>query len=103
MKYSLSPWVGGGRERLPEKEKKQERLEILQIAIFGQNRVPDRDFEALRGAESMKIRCQSVWDHSRVPKPQKMTENPDFFRIPRFLTPKMLETKPGPERLNLPD
>ena len=55
MKYSHRPWVGCGREGLPEKGKKQDRLEILQIAIFGQNRVPDRDFEALRGAESMKF------------------------------------------------
>ena len=78
MKYSHRPWVGGGREGLPEREKKQERLQILQIAMIGQNRVPDRDFEALRGAESMKMRCQSVWDHSWGPKPAKMTENRIF-------------------------
>ena len=81
MKYSHRPWVGGGREGLPEKEKKQERLQILQIAMIGQNRVPDRDFEAFRGAESMKMTCRSVWDHSRGPNPPKMTENPVFFRI----------------------
>ena len=69
---------------MPEKEKKQERLQILQIAMIGQNRVPEKDFEALRGAESMKMRCRSVWDHSRGPKPSKMTENPRFFRISRI-------------------
>ena len=37
---------------MPEKEK-EERLQILQIAICRQSRVPDRDFEALRGAKSM--------------------------------------------------
>ena len=79
MKYSFSPWVGGERESLAEKEKKQERLQILQIAMIGQNRVPEKDFEALRGAESMKMRCRSVWDTSRGPKPPRMTENPDFF------------------------
>ena len=84
MKYSHRPWAGGGREVLPEKEKKQERLQILQITIFRQNRVPDRDFEAMRGAESMKMKCRSVWDHSRGPKPPKMTENPDFFWIFRI-------------------
>ena len=60
MKYSLSPWVGGGREKLPEKEKREETLQILQIVMFGQNRVLDRDFEAFRGAELMKMRCRSV-------------------------------------------
>ena len=57
-----------------------------------QNRVPDRDFEALRGAELMKMKCRSVWDHSRGPKPPKMTENPDFFGFPGFLGSKMSET-----------
>ena len=84
MKYSLSPWVGGGRESLPEKEKKEERLQILQIVMIGQNRVPEKDFEAFRGAELMKMTCRSVWDHSRGPKPPKMIENLDFFRISRI-------------------
>ena len=84
MKYSHRPWAGGGREGLPEKEKKQERLQILQITMIGQKRVPEKDFEALRGAESMKMRCRSVWDHSRGLKPSKMTENPDFSRISRI-------------------
>ena len=84
MKYSLSLWLGGGRERLPGKEKQEETSQTLQIAIFGQNRVPEKDFEALRGAELTKMRCRSVWDHSRGPKPSKMTENPDFFQISRF-------------------
>ena len=96
MKYSLSPWQGGGRESLPEREEKQERLQILQIAIFGQNRVPEKDFGALRGAESMKMRCRSVWDHSRGPKPPKMTENPDFSQISRIFNPKLPETKGRP-------
>ena len=93
MKYSPSPWAGGGREGLPEREKKQERLQILQIAMIGQNRVPEKDFEALRGAESMKMTCRSVWDHSRGPKPLKMTEKFDFFQISRNFNPEMLETK----------
>ena len=96
MKYSHRPWVGGGREGLPEREKKQERLQILQIAMIGQNRVPEKDFEALRGAELMKMRCRSVWDHSRGPKPSKMTENPDFSVFPGFLGSKMPETKGWP-------
>ena len=96
MKYSPSPWAGGGREGLPEKEKKQERLQILQIAMIGQNRVPEKDFEALRGAESMKMTCRSVWDHSQGPKPSKMTENPDFSGFPGFLGSKMPETKGRP-------
>ena len=81
MKYSPSPWLGGDRERLPGKEKREETLQILQITMFGQNRVPDRDFEAFRGAESMKMKCRSVWDHSRGLKPLKMTEHLDFSRI----------------------
>ena len=81
---------------MPEKEKKQERLQILQIAMFGQKRVPEKDFEALRGAESMKMRRRSVWDHYRGPKPSKMTENPDFFRISRIFIPKKPETKGRP-------
>ena len=96
MKYSLSPWVGGGREGLPEKEKKQERLEILQMTMIRQNRVPDRDCEAFMGAELMKMKCRSVWDHSRGPKPPKMTENPDFSRFPGFWGSKMPETKGQP-------
>ena len=66
---------------MPEKEEKQERLQILQMTMIRQNRVPDRDFEALRGAELMKMRCRSVWDTSLGLKPPKMTENQDFFRI----------------------
>ena len=96
MKYSPSPWVGGGREGLPEKEKKQERLQVLQIAMIGQNRVPEKDFEALRGADSMKMRCRSVWDHSRGPKPSKMTEHPDFSGFSGFLGSKMPEAKGRP-------
>ena len=81
---------------MPEKEKKQERLQILQIAMIGQNRVPEKDFEAFRGAESMKMRCRSVWDHSRGPKPSKMTENLTFFRISRNFWSKMPETNGRP-------
>ena len=66
---------------MPEKEKKQERLQILQIAMIGQNRVPEKDFEALRGAELMKMRCRSVWDTSRGLKPSKMAEKYDVARI----------------------
>ena len=84
MKYSFSPWPGSGLKSLPEKEKKPERLQILQIAIFGQNWVPEKDFEVSRGAESTKMRCRSVWDHSRGIKPLKITENPDLFRISRI-------------------
>ena len=96
MKYSPSPWVGGDRERLPGKEKKEERLQIVQIAMIGQNRVPERDFGPLRGADLMKMRCRSGWDHSRGPKPPKMTENPDFSGFPGFLGSKMPETKGRP-------
>ena len=62
MKYSPSPSVGGERKRLPEIQKKEERLQIVQIAMIGQNRVPERDFEALRGAESTKMTCRSPSD-----------------------------------------
>ncbi len=96
MKYSLSPWVGGGRERLPEKEKREETLQILQIAISGQNRVPERDFGALRGAESMKTRCRSVWDTSRGLKPSKITENRHLSRISQIFILKMPETNGRP-------
>ena len=96
MKYSLRPWLGGGRESLPEREKKQENSTI---AMIGQNRVPEKDFEALRGAELMKITCRSVWDHSRGAKPLKMTENPDFSGFPGFLGSKMPETKGRPPNL----
>ena len=69
---------------MPEKEEKQQRLQILQMTMIRQNRVPDRDFEAFRGAESMKMTCQSVWDTSRGLKPSKMIENPGFSRISRI-------------------
>ena len=78
---------------MPEKEEKQERLQILQMTMIRQNRVPDRDFEALRGAELMKMRCRSVWYHSRGLKPPKMTKNLAFTRISRIVNPKMPETK----------
>ena len=70
---------------LPRNEKREETLKILQITGFHQKRVPERDFEALKGAKIMKMRCRSVWDHSWGPKPAKMTEilifvvdSPDF-------------------------
>ena len=88
MKYSPRPALGGDRERLPEKEKKEERLQILQLAIFGQNQVPEKDFEAFRGAESMKMKCRSVWDTSRGLKPSKMAEKCDVTRICFFIGKK---------------
>ena len=96
MKYSPSPWVGGGRGRLPGKEKREETSQFLQMTMIGQNWVPEKDFEAFRGANSIKMTCRSVWDHSRGPKPPKMTENPDFSGFPGFLGSKMPETKGRP-------
>ena len=81
---------------MPEKEEKQERLQILQMTMIRQKWVPERDFEVSRGAEPMKMTCRSVWDHSRGPKPSKMTENPDFSGFHGFLGSKMPETKGRP-------
>ena len=72
---------------LPEK-KREETFKILQITGFHQKRVLERDFEALKGAKIMKMKCRSVWDHSQGPKPLKMTKKFDFFRISRNLNPE---------------
>ena len=74
----------------------RESWKFCKFVIFGIKWVLEKGFEALRGAESMKMRCRSVWDHSRGPKPPKMTENPVFFRISRIFIPKLPETKGRP-------
>ena len=84
MKYSLRPWVGGGRESLPEKQKKEETSQILQIAVFGQNRVPDRDFEALRGAESMKNEVPERLGPLPGPKTPENDRKSRFFLVSRI-------------------
>ena len=66
------------------------------MTMIRQNRVPEKDFEAFRGAESMKMTCWSVWYHSRGPKPLKMTEKIDVFQISPEFNPEMPETKGRP-------
>ena len=55
----------------------RESWKFYKFDILGLKGVLEKDFEALRGAELMKMRCRSVWDRSRGPKPAKMTENPE--------------------------
>ena len=56
--------------RRVEKEGK-ESWKFYKIDILGLKWVLEKDFEALRGAESMKMRCRSVWDTSRGLKPEQ--------------------------------
>ena len=70
-----------GRGGLQIEKEGRESWRFYKIHIFGLKLVLEKDFEALRGAELMKMRCRSVWDISRGLKPSKMAEKCDFARI----------------------
>ena len=90
---------GKGREWSEEgRERREGKLEVLQIGTLGLKRVLEKGFEALRGAESMKMRCRSVWDTSRGLKPSKMGQKCDFARIFFFLGKKFCFLSKRPEQ-----
>ena len=72
MKENGGSFEDRGREqRRVEKEGRESwrfyKIDILELKWF-----LEKDFEALRGAELMKMKCRSVWDTSRGLKPLKM-------------------------------
>ena len=70
-------------QRRVEKEGK-ESWRFYEFGIFWLKWALEKDFEALRGAELMKMKCQSVWDTSRGLKPPKNAEKYDFARKKHF-------------------
>ena len=58
----------------------RESWKFYKFDILGLKGVLEKDLEALRAAELMKMRCQSVWDTSRALKPLKMAEKCDSAR-----------------------
>ena len=80
MKGVLRTGVGRGEASEEGGERREGKLEVLQIDILGLKWVLEKGFEALRGAELMKMRCRSVWDTSRGLKPSKMGQKCDFAR-----------------------
>ena len=60
-----------------EKEGK-ESWKFYKFGIFGLKGVLEKGFEALRGAELMKLKCRSVSDTSQGLKPSKIAEKCHF-------------------------
>ena len=59
----------------------RESWRFYKFDILGLKWVPEKDFEALRGAELMKMRCRSVWDTSRGLKPSKICKLDLFLQV----------------------
>ena len=88
MKEALRTGVGRGAEIEEVEKEGKESWKFYTIDILGLKRVLEKGFGALRGAESMKMRCRSVWNTARGLKISKMAEKIDFSRKKMFFGEK---------------